>query len=131
MTHVDCQWLTWIESIEKHVGEPLQTSWASQENEGELLGSFQGMIFKGPQTCFGCQWLRWIDNDSRGQWLTWIESIEKHVWEPLQSCWASQESEGELLGCFQGMIFKGPQTCFACQWLRWIDNDSRGLPMAH
>eukprot|EP00973_Karenia_brevis_P027168 3746519-Karenia_brevis.AAC.1 len=63
MTHVDRQWLTWIQSIEKFVLEPVQSSWASQESEGELWGSFQGTNLKGPQTRFGGQWLTWIDND--------------------------------------------------------------------
>eukprot|EP00973_Karenia_brevis_P081507 11298212-Karenia_brevis.AAC.1 len=39
MTHVHCQWLTWIQYKEKHVWGPVQSSWASQENESELLGS--------------------------------------------------------------------------------------------
>eukprot|EP00973_Karenia_brevis_P035472 4889388-Karenia_brevis.AAC.1 len=50
MTHVDCQGLTWIDSMEKHIWEPLKSFLASQESEGELLGSFQGTMSKGSQT---------------------------------------------------------------------------------
>eukprot|EP00973_Karenia_brevis_P068122 9477127-Karenia_brevis.AAC.1 len=56
--------------------------------------------------------------------------MDKHVREPVQSSWASQESAGELLGSFQDTNLKGPQTSFGCQWLTWIDNDSRGSPIA-
>eukprot|EP00973_Karenia_brevis_P073212 10170853-Karenia_brevis.AAC.1 len=63
MTQVDCQGLTWRGSIVTHVGEPVQSFWATQESDVELLGNCQGTHFEGPQTCFGCQWLTWVGND--------------------------------------------------------------------
>eukprot|EP00973_Karenia_brevis_P014888 2032802-Karenia_brevis.AAC.1 len=76
MTHMDCQWLTWIESIVKHVWEAVQSSWASQESEGELLGTLQGTNVKRPQTCLGCQWLTWIDNGSRALRMAHADRIQ-------------------------------------------------------
>eukprot|EP00973_Karenia_brevis_P024360 3359716-Karenia_brevis.AAC.1 len=52
MIHVHCQWLTWTDSMEKHSWEPLKIFWASQESEGELLGSFQGTMSKGTTDMF-------------------------------------------------------------------------------
>eukprot|EP00973_Karenia_brevis_P057334 7975208-Karenia_brevis.AAC.1 len=64
MTRVDCSWLRWIEFNENHVWESVQSSWESQESEGELRGNFQGTNLKGPQTCFGCHRLTSTVNDS-------------------------------------------------------------------